>query len=164
MEERLIESGLTYTSLQASWFMEVWLGPALGFDYANAKAQIYGAGHNPISWISFADVAQFAIVSLNNPAARNAVIEVGGPEALSPLEVVRIFEEVKGQKFAVEHVPEEALQAQKAAAPDAVQESFAGLMLQYAAGDAIDMEATLKAFPLQLASVRDYAERVLTPA
>ena len=162
IEDHLIESGLTYTVLQASWFMEVWLSPALGFDYANAKAQIYGAGHNPISWISFADVAQFAVASLDNPAARNAVVEVGGPEALSPLEVVRIFEEVKGQKFTVEHVPEEALQAQKEAAPDPLQESFAGLMLQYASGDAIDMEATLKAFPLQLASVKDYAKRMLT--
>ncbi len=85
-------------------------------------------------------MAQFAIASLDNPAAQNAVLEVGGPEALSPLEVVQIFEEVKGQKFAVEHVPEEALQAQKAAA-DALQESFAALMLQYASGDAIDMAA-----------------------
>ncbi len=69
-----------------------------------------------------------------------------------------------GQKFAVEHVPVEVLQAQKEAATDALQESFAGLMLQYAAGDAIDMEATLKTFPLRLASVRDYAQRVLTPS
>ena len=163
VEQHLMESGLTYTVLQAGYFMEVWLSPALGFDFANAKARIYGAGRNPLSWISFADVAQFAIASLDNPAAQNAVLEVGGPEALSPLEVVQIFEEVKGQKFAVEHVPEEALQAQKAAA-DALQESFAALMLQYASGDAIDMEATLKTFPLQLASVRDYAKRVLAPS
>ena len=164
VEEHLMESGLPYTVLQPSYFMEVWLSPALGFDFANAKAQIYGAGHNPLSWISFADVAQFAIASLNNPAAQNAILEVGGPEALSPLEVVQIFEEVKGQKFAVAHVPEEALQAQKAAATDALQETFAALMLQYAIGDAIDMEATLKTFPVQLSSVRDYAKRVLTPS
>ncbi len=164
VEEHLIESGLPYTVLQASYFMEVWLSPALGFDFANATAQIYGAGHNPLSWISFADVAQFAIASLDNPAAQNAILEVGGPEALSPLEVVQIFEDVSGQKFVVEHVPEEALQAQKTAATDALQETFAALMLQYASGDAIDMEATLKTFPVQLASVRDYAKRVLTPS
>ena len=163
VEDHLMESGLTHTVLQASWFMEVWLSPALGFDFANAKVQIYGAGHNPISWVSFSDVAQFAVASLDNPAARNAIIELGGPAALSPLDVVRIFEEVKGKKFAVEHVPEEVLQVQKEAATDPLQESFAGLMLQYASGDAIDMEETLKAFPLQLASVRDYAKQVLTP-
>ena len=49
VEDHLMESGLTYTVLQASWFMEVWLSPALGFDFPNAKVRIYGAGHNPIS-------------------------------------------------------------------------------------------------------------------
>ena len=34
------------------------------------------------------------------------------------------------------------------------------MMLTYANGDPIEMEATLKAFPLQLVSVRDYAEGV----
>ena len=47
VEDHLMENGLTYTVLQASWFMEVWLSPALGFDFANAKAQIYGADPRP---------------------------------------------------------------------------------------------------------------------
>ena len=161
VEQHLKASGLTYTILQACYFMEVWLGPALGFDYANASARIYGEGHNGLSWISYKDVAQFAVASLDNPAGRNAVIEVGGPQVLSPLEVVQIFEEVGGQPLAIEYVPEDALRAQKADATDSLQESFAALMLTYANGDPIEMEATLKAFPLQLASVRDYAEGVL---
>ena len=40
------------------------------------------------SSISFEDVAKFAIASLANLHARNTVIELGGPEALSPLDVV----------------------------------------------------------------------------
>ena len=64
-------------------------------------------------------------------------------------------QEVNGQEFAVEHAPEEALQAQKQAATDPLQETFAALMLTYAAGNAIDMQATLKTFPRRLASVRD---------
>jgi NADH dehydrogenase len=161
VEQHLKASGLTYTILQAGYFMEVWLGPALGFDYANASARIYGEGHNGLSWISYKDVAQFAVASLDNPAGRNAVIEVGGPQVLSPLEVVHIFEEVGGQPLAIERVPEDALQAQKADATDPLQESFAALMITYANGDPIEMEATLQAFPLQLASVRDYAKGVL---
>ena len=161
VEQHLIESGLSYTILQPSYFMEVWLSPALGFDYALAKARIYGSGQNPISWISVADVAHFAVAAIDNAAARNVTLELGGPEALSPREVVRIFGEIKAQEFAVEHVPEEALQAQKTAATDALSETFAALMLQYAAGDAIEMEKTLNAFPRQLVSVRDYAKRVV---
>jgi uncharacterized protein YbjT (DUF2867 family) len=141
--------------------MESWFSPMVGFDAANATAQIYGTGEKPISWISYADVAQFAVASLDNPAAHNATIEMGGPEALSPLAAVQIFEEVGGRSFAVQHVPVEALEAQQKEATDPMQQSFAGLMRGYAAGDPIDMGDTLQAFPMQLTSVRDYARRVL---
>ena len=158
VEDHLKSSGLTYTILQPTFFMEVWLSPALGFDAANAKAQIYGSGENKISWISYKDVAKFAVASLDNSEARNAVIELGGAEALSPLEVVQIFEKVRGQKFDVQHVPEEALREQRESASDPLQQSFAGLMLNYSRGSIIDMQETLQKFPVQLTSIRDYAQ------
>lgn len=163
-EQRLKDSGLTYTILRPGYFMEVWLSPAVGFDAANAKAQIYGTGQNPISWISFQDVARFAAESLDNPAARNAVLELGGPEALTPQEVVRIFEAVSGKPFEVQYVPEEVLKEQQKGATDPMQQSFAGLMRCYAQGAAIDMQETLSAFPVQLTSVREYARRVFGAA
>ena len=159
VEERLQLSGMTYTILRPTFFTEVWLSPALGFDAPNATAQIYGGGQNKISWISFQDVAQFAVSALDNPRAKNAVVELGGPEALSPLEVVRLAEQVTRKRFAVQHVPEEALRAQFAAATDPLQQSFAALMLYYARGDVINMKATLRALPGQhLRSVRAYFE------
>lgn len=161
VEQHLKDSGLVYTILRLSYTMDVWFSPLVGFDYSNAKAQIYGSGQNPISWVAFQDVAQFAVQSLDNPTARNATLELGGPEARSPLEVVRIFEEVGGRSFEVQHVPEEALAEQQQAATDPAQQSFAGLMRWYAKGDPVDMGETLKAFPMQLTSVRDYAQGVL---
>ena len=150
---------MTYTILQPTFFTEVWLSPALGFDPAHATARIYGGGHNKISWISFQDVAKFAAAALDNPQAVNAVIKLGGPDALSPLEVVRLAEQVVGKRVIVEHVPEEALRAQHGAATDPLQQSFAGLMLYYARGDAIDMAETLRALPVQhLKSVREYLQ------
>jgi NADH dehydrogenase len=160
VEQRLRDSGLVYTILRPSYFMEVWFSPAVGFDAVNAKAQIYGAGENPISWISLQDVAQFAVESLDNPAARNATLELGGPEALSPLQVVRIFEEAGGRPFEVQHVPEEALEQQQAAATDPMQQSFAGLMRCYARGDRIDTQQTSQAFSVQPTSVVSFARRV----
>ena len=53
VEQHLKESRLNYTILQPTFFMEVWLSPALGFDAGHASAQIYGSGRNQISWISF---------------------------------------------------------------------------------------------------------------
>jgi uncharacterized protein YbjT (DUF2867 family) len=161
VEQHLKQSGLDYTILRPTYFMEVWLSPTVGFDYPNAQATIYGEGRNPISWIARDDVARFAVLCLEHPAARNATFELGGPEALNPLEVVRIFEEVGGRPFAVQHVPEQAIEMQQSAAQDSLQQSFAGLMRCYAAGDSIDMRATLEAFPMQLTPVWDYARRVL---
>lgn len=163
VEGHLRASGMTYTILRPSCFMEVWLSPALGFDHPNASATIFGSGENRLSWISIADVAAFTVQAVDNPAARNAVLELGGPQALSPNEVVKIFEEVSGRPFRVDHVPEDALRAQRAAATNSMDASFAALMLAVAAGDEIPMEHTLRSFPLRLRSVREYASAVSGP-
>src|ERR1700682_2346856 len=159
VEQHLKESGLNYTILQPTFFIEVWLSTALGFDAANATAQIFGSGQNKISWISYQDIASFAAASLDNPAANNVVVKLGGPEALSPLEVVKIFEEESGRPLAIQHVEEAQLRAQKDSAADPLQESFAGLMLAYAQGQVIDMRETLRKFSVKLTSVREYAGR-----
>jgi NADH dehydrogenase len=161
VEEHLRASGLGYTILRASFFMEVWLGPAIGFDHANRRVTIYGAGDSPISWISLFDVAGFAVGSIGNPAARDTVLELGGPEAVSPNAVVRIFEELAGEPFHGEHVALEALEREKREAADSLTESFAALKIAYARGDAIDMAPALARVPVELTSVRDYARRVL---
>ena len=158
VEKHLAESGLNYTILQPTFFMEAWLSPALGFDYPNAKATVYGEGNNRISWIAIKDVASFAVASLDNPATKNRSIELGGLAALSPLEVVDIFEVNLGKKFELQFVPEEALRAQKDAAEDPLSESFAALMLSFARGSEIDMKDIMDVFPMQLTSVNDYVK------
>jgi uncharacterized protein YbjT (DUF2867 family) len=158
VEKHLSESGLNYTILQPTYFMEVWLSPVLGFDYPNAKATIYGEGKNKVSWIAIKDVASFAVASLENSAAKNRIIELGGPEALSPLEVVNIFELTKGKKFELQFVPEEAIRAQKDGAQDPLSESFAALTLGVVHGSEIDMKNTLNVIPMHLTSVIDYAK------
>lgn len=157
VEKHLSESGLNYTILQPTYFMEVWLSPVLGFDYPNAKASIFGEGKNKISWIAIKDVASFAVDSLDNPAAKNRILELGGPEALSPLEVVNIFETAKGKKFELQFVPEEALKAQRDGAQDPLSESFSTLTLGMVNGSEIDMTSILDDFQIRLTSVNDYA-------
>jgi NADH dehydrogenase len=162
VEARLRDSGLTHTILRPTYFTEVWLSPAVGFDYSNAKATLYGTGENAISWISFLDVAQFAVASLGSPSARNVTLELGGPEGLSPCQVVALFEKIGGKAFEVTRVPVEALQGQLAGATDPMQQSFVALMLGYAGAAAIDMTAALKTFPLNLRTVEAYARSVTT--
>jgi uncharacterized protein YbjT (DUF2867 family) len=161
VERALRASGLTYTILQPTYFTEIWLSPAVGFDYPNGKAVIYGTGDNPISWISFRDVAQFAAPSVNNPLARNVTVELGGPQGISPSNVIKIFERISGKSFDVTYVAVETLQGQLAGATDPMQKSYAGLMLGYTSQRSIAMAATLKTFPLTLRTVEDYARSVL---
>jgi uncharacterized protein YbjT (DUF2867 family) len=154
-------ASLNFTIIQASWFMEVWLSPALGFDYANRTARIYGPGTSPISWVSFRDVAEMCALAVRSPAAERRTIEFGGPEALSPLEVVARFEKIGGRPFQLQHVPEQTLRAQFDGAADPMQKTFAGLMLGYLYGDAIDMAPVVDQFGIQLTSVDEYARGVL---
>jgi uncharacterized protein YbjT (DUF2867 family) len=154
-------TSLNFTVIQASWFMEVWLSPALGFDYANAAARIYGPGTSPISWVSFRDVAEMCVVALRHPAAARKTIEFGGPEALSPLEVVARFERIAGRPFRLEHVSESALLSQFEEAKDSLQKSFAALMLGYLHGDAMNMAPVIDIFGIKLTNVNEYACSVL---
>ena len=163
VERKLKESGLVYTLLRPSFFMEVWLGPAVGFEAANAKATIYGTGQNPISWIAVRDVARFAVCSLDHPAARNATLRLGGPEALSPQDAVRIFEETGGRSYELQFMPVEVMEAQQAAATDGMQQSFFAAMRAYADGDRVEMADTYRTFSVQPTTLKEYARQVLTP-
>lgn len=162
VETRLRASGMTYTILQPTCFNEVWLSPSLGFDVAAAQARIYGHGHSRVSWISLHDVALFAVAALETPRADNAVIRLGGPEALSALDVVQLAERLTGRAFAVQHVPEAALRAQYDVATNPMEKTFAALMLYAARGDVIDMAAPLRLFPVPpLRSVYEHLQSSL---
>jgi NADH dehydrogenase len=156
-EHHLRESGMTYTILRPSCFMEVWFSPAVGFDANGHHATIYGAGDRRVSWISLRDVARFAVECIGRPVARNATLELGGPDALSPLEVVAIFETAMHQRFAVTHVLDAALHLRYASATDPMQKSFAALMLGVVRGDWIPMPGLLRQIPVRLTSVQEYA-------
>ena len=157
VESRLASSGLTYTVLAANYFMEVWLSPALGFDYRNASATIYGSGERSIAWVSYRDVAAYAVASLDCGAAQNRVLSVGGPENLAPVQVLQCFSDACGRTFKATHVHEDMLQKQYDTAADPLGKSFASLMLQYAAGCAMDTSETQSIMPRALKTVREYA-------
>jgi uncharacterized protein YbjT (DUF2867 family) len=126
VEQRIRESGMSHSILRPSYFMEVWLSPHLGFDFRNRKATVYGAGQQRISFISLGDVAEFAVRAVRSRAAGSSTIELGGPNAVTPLDAVRIFEELGGAPFEVRHVHETDIQTQFAAAADSFEKSFAG--------------------------------------
>ena len=160
-EQAIINSGMNYTILQASFFMEIWLSPALGFNYADHVAQIPGDGTNPISYVSYKDVAAFAVACIDNTSTEKKTLEIGGPEAISPAQMVKEFENISGHPFTINYIPVAALEQQIQAATDPLQKVFAGIMIFYANGDAIDMKPVLDQIPVKLFSVSDYAKEVM---
>jgi uncharacterized protein YbjT (DUF2867 family) len=160
-EKAIISSGMKYTIIQASYFMEIWLSPALGFNYTDHTAQVPGDGNQLISYVSYKDVAAFTVASVDNAAATNMTLEIGGPEALSPAQVIKEFEKIDNHPFIVNYIPVAALQQQADEATDYWQKIFSNLMIFYANGDAMDMKPVLEKIPVKLHSVKDYAKAVL---
>ncbi|PYE55309.1 SDR family oxidoreductase [Deinococcus yavapaiensis] len=162
VENALRSSAMTFTILQPACFMEVWLGPAIGFDYAGGSAQVFGSGDAPVAYISLVDVARFVVASLDHPAARNVTLPLVA-QNVSMNEAVRTFEAVSGRTFAVRRVPIEALEQQLAAARSPLEQSFGTLMLGVARGAAQQMDERQAAFGIECATVEEYARRSVTP-
>jgi uncharacterized protein YbjT (DUF2867 family) len=157
-ENRLLASRMEAVILRPSYFMEMWLSPALGFDPANGSARIYGSGNAKVSYISALNIADFGVVAAARKyAEKNAILEMGGPEPLSQLEAVRIFEEALNKKFKVDHVPAEALQTQHQSS-EPLQKTFGALTLAYSKGDVVDGAVSVaRQHGVALRSVAEYA-------
>lgn len=153
-------NGMGYTILTANYFMEIWLSPALGFDYAQRKVVLFGDGRALISWVSYRDVAEVAVRSHLTPGARNRTLDVGGPQDLSPLEVARIFEKASGAPFDRQLVPEEALLTQLDHASDPLSETFVKLQLECVHGCPMNTSEILRLMPMELTTVAQYAAAV----
>jgi uncharacterized protein YbjT (DUF2867 family) len=163
VEHEICQAGIPYTILAANYFMEVWLSPIIGFDYPNHKAVIFGDGRQLISWVSYQDVAEFSVSAARAESAHNRILEVGGPEDLSPSEVITIFEVTGGTRFDVQHVPEDALLAQVETASDPLAESFLKLQLEYVHGCLMNTSEARRLMPIKQKTVREYAAHVSKP-
>jgi len=118
--------------LRPSYFMEVWLSPMLGFDPANGSARIYGSGDGKGNYISAFDVSEFAVAAVTRDYGdKNTILEMGGPEALSQLDVVHMFEQALGKTVRLDFLSVETIQSQHGSS-DPLQKTFAALMLSYA--------------------------------
>jgi len=109
IEARIRASGMRWTIFQPSVFMEVWLSKELGWDMAAGKIMVPGKGTEPVGWISMVDVASYVVQSIDDDRFANREVPLTGPQRLSPLEVVRVFESVTNRTFTVKHIPRPVL-------------------------------------------------------
>lgn len=163
-EDFLLRSKMEAVILRPSFFMEDWLSPAMGFDLAAASARIYGGGDAKISYISSANVADFAVnLATGELYQKNKMLEIGGPEDLSQLEAVGIFENTLGRRINLEFVPVDALRTEYESR-DPLRKTGAALMLAYAGGDVVlNAVKTAQRHGVRLRTVSEYASRLAVP-
>ncbi|GAB4187177.1 MAG: hypothetical protein Kow00108_24170 [Calditrichia bacterium] len=162
VEKELKTSGMNYTILSPSFFMEVWLTPNLVVDYEHYEAKIFGEGKGKMHWISYKDVAACSVASINNPKVMNKTIELGGPEGLTPLEVIKLFEQKTHHPFKINTIPRTALEQQRRSATDELQASLASLMLQTDIGDHINPEQAQQIFQIPWTRVSQYINTTIS--
>lgn len=105
-EKYLKASGLDYTILRPAVFMEIWIGAVVGAPLRiQQPVTLIGEGKRKNDFVSMADVAAYAAVVVDNPAALNQTIEIGGPESYSWTEAVQAVGRAVGQELPVNYVP-----------------------------------------------------------
>jgi uncharacterized protein YbjT (DUF2867 family) len=92
-EQRLRDSGMTWTVLQPDAYMDTWFpavvgGPAL----AGQPVTIVGEGQRRHSFIAMRDVVAYAVSALDRRPAEGQTLLIGGPKPVSWRDVVTAFE------------------------------------------------------------------------
>lgn len=159
VEERVRRAAMSHTILRPTAFMETWLSPLGGFEIRGASAHILGSGRNRVSWIAVADVARFAVAAASHTFLKNVTQELGGPQALSMLDVVQLCEEMGSEPFELDFTDEETLERRLLCEVEEPARSNAALRLALARGDAIPMHRLLAFFPFELQTVRQHVAR-----
>ena len=104
-EASLRESRMEYTILAPTPFMEIWAAVVVGIPaLQDQPVTLVGEGRRRHSFISNRDVAALAVAAVDQSAARNQYLAIGGPEPLTWHDVVAIYERVLGRPISVQFV------------------------------------------------------------
>jgi len=155
-EQRLRDSGMTYTILMPNLYIEVWAGIIVAAPLAQGKpVTLVGDASHRHSMLSMRDVASFAVAAIDNPAARNATIVIGGPAPVSWTDVVAAAERVVGRKIETQSVaPGEPIEG----LPPGVAGMFSAMETY---DSAIDMDETARTFGVTLTPLEDGLRAIL---
>ena len=166
-EEYLRASGLSFTIIRPSAFMDLW-AQLIGLPILEqGKTTIFGRGNNPINFVAVEDVARFVCIAFENSRTRNEVIEVGGPENLTLNQVAETFERVSGRQAKKRHIPLPMMRAMsilmQPVNPALSRQIRLGVFMD-TANLCYDITEMSRTFGVQLTTMEDVARRVVTSA
>jgi uncharacterized protein YbjT (DUF2867 family) len=103
-EQRLGRSSMRSVIVRPDAFQDIHLAPIGRFDIARGKVAVFGQGDTKRRWVSTDDVAALVAALAVEPDPP-AMVEFGGPEALSRNEAIAIAERVTGRSFKRQRMP-----------------------------------------------------------
>ncbi len=157
VEEYLKASGLSYTILRPSafmeWHMHLFNGKSI---LEQSKTTILGRGTKPRNFIAVRDVAYFANFALTDPTARNHTIDIGGPQNLTNDQVAALYATLAGVTPKINHVPPAVARilsiVMKPFQPGVSRIMYIASLPDNAFNETFDPEALQKAYNLSLTS------------
>jgi uncharacterized protein YbjT (DUF2867 family) len=158
-------SGMAWTIVRPSAFMETWGSIIGGPVITGGTAMVFGDGHNPVNFVSAEDVADFVVLALTDPRVRDQVLTVGGPENLTLDEVVALFSATAGHEAKVRKLPVGVLRTMSS-----IMAPFnPGLSRQMGMGawmassdQRVDMSGLLEQFPTELTRLESVARDMVS--
>ncbi len=166
-EEALRSSGLSWTIIRPTAYLETWLGVIGGPLAETGRTRIFGRGQNPINFVSAEDVAHFVSLAIADPGLRNHVVDVPGPANLTFDELAGDVETAIGHAGSKQHmvVPLMHLAAFVAGLRNPVLAAqIRAAIVMDSRNMAVDGSVLRHAFPLiPLTSAREVAARMFGP-
>jgi uncharacterized protein YbjT (DUF2867 family) len=165
VEEYLRSSGLDYTIIRPSSFMETHAHQLIGQPLLDkGKANVLGEGNSPRNFVAVSDVARLVVMALDNPAARGQTIEIGGPGNYSNNQVAEMYATGIGGNVRINHMPRPVVRIMSG-----VMRPFQpGLsqVMRYALHEdtsnaTFDPTLTLQSYPMALTRLEDFVQAQL---
>ncbi len=103
-EQVLVNSGLIWNVVRASWFMQNF-SESFMLEGLQAGELVLPQPRAREPFIDVDDIAEVAVAALTEPTLRNRLLEVTGPELLTFVECVRAIAEASGRDIGFTPVP-----------------------------------------------------------
>lgn len=163
VEEYLKASGLSYTILRPSGFMEwhvhIFNGKSI---LEKGKTSLIGKGTKPRNFIAVHDVAQFAVQALLDQRLKNRTIDIGGLQNLTNNQVAELYGKITGMTPKISHMPSGMAKVMSIAFkpfhPGLSRVMYIGSLPDDAYNERFDPSALLAEFPVHLIPLEEFIQ------
>ena len=104
-EERLRFSGLAWTVVRATAFLETWIALLQQTATGSGRPVVFGRGDNPINFVSATDVASLVERVTTDATNHGSVLEICGPQNLTLSQLAAAVQRAAGRTDEPRHVP-----------------------------------------------------------